>query len=70
MKVSNFEIRKHAKEKGVYFWEVAEFLGISEPTMTRKMRRELDEVEKQKILKVIDELAKKRSLENAENADN
>lgn len=41
------DIRTTAKEKKVRFWEVAEYLKISEPTMTRKLRRELPDSEKQ-----------------------
>lgn len=57
----NQDIRQYAKKAGVRLWEVAEFLGISDPTMTRKLRHELPETEKAKILAIIDELEKKET---------
>ena len=56
--MKNKEIREKAKKLGVRLWQIADKLGISEPTMTRKLRRELEDGEKQKILNIIDELAK------------
>ena len=55
--MNNQEIRKYAKSKNINLWEIAKFLNFSEPTMTRKLRVELSEEEKQKIFKIIDELA-------------
>ena len=58
------DIRTTAKEKKVRVWEVAEYLKISEPTMTRKLRRELPDSEKQEIFKIIDELAEVKQASN------
>ena len=55
--MSNLDVRTIAKENGVRLWEIADKLGISEPTITRKLRRELPADEKQKILAIIDEIA-------------
>lgn len=52
----NADIREHAKTLGVYLYQIAAAMGISEPTMTRKMRFELPESEKQKLIDVIDRL--------------
>ncbi len=64
--LSNNEIRKAAKTNGVFLWQVAERLKISEPTMTRKLRRELSPDEKQRIFSIIDEIAaeKKSAAQN------
>lgn len=56
----NKDLREYAKNKGVKLWEVADKLGISEPTMTRKLRRELPAEEKEKIISIIDEIAAER----------
>ena len=56
--MSNLEIRRTAKANGVALWQVADKLGISEPTMSRKLRHELAEDEKARILNIIAELAK------------
>jgi hypothetical protein len=39
-------------------WQLAEALGVSEPTMTRKLRHELPEDEKARIMALIYKLAK------------
>ena len=49
MKTANLELRRTAKANGVALWQIADKLGISEPTMTRRLRSELPENEKQKI---------------------
>lgn len=54
---ANQTIRNYARSKGVFFYEIAEVLGISEPTMTRRLRKELTDKEKTQICKIIDELA-------------
>lgn len=56
--MNNTDIRKYAKTHGVRLWQIADELGISEITMSRKLRYELSENEKQKILEIINELAK------------
>lgn len=55
--LSNQDLRATAKSKNVRLWEIAEKLNISEPTMTRKLRRELPAEEKAKIITIIDELS-------------
>lgn len=52
----NTDVRKYAKTSGVYLYQVAATIGISEPTMTRKLRFELPESEKKKLLAVIDRI--------------
>ena len=59
--MANQDIRQYAKKAGVRLWEVAEFLGISDPTMKRKLRNELPETEKAKLFEIIDKLAKKET---------
>ncbi|WP_195411003.1 hypothetical protein [Ruminococcus sp. BSD2780120874_150323_B10] len=38
---ANLDIRAAAKSAGVKLWEIADYFGISEPTVTRKLRHEL-----------------------------
>lgn len=54
----NKEVRDAAKEKGVSLWQIAQHLGISEPTMTRWLRADLSTERKELILAAIDEIAK------------
>ena len=59
MKLNN-EIRSKAKEKGIKLWEVAEALKMQDSAFSRKLRYELTEEEKTKILSLIDEIAERR----------
>lgn len=64
--MENMNLRRTAKAAKVPLWRIAEVLGISEATMTRKLRRELPEKEKQQILGIIELLA----MEESNNAEN
>ena len=56
--MKNVEIRSAFMQAGIKQWKLAEKLGISETHFSRKLRNELDAEEKQKILEVIEKLAK------------
>lgn len=51
--MNNLEIRQAMKEKRLFNYELAEMLGISEFTMSRKLRNELPQEEKKRILELI-----------------
>lgn len=55
--LKNQSIRAVAKNKGVKLYEVAERLGVSQATITRKLYFELSEDEQQRILSIVDEIA-------------
>ena len=57
----NAEIGETAKKKGVFLYELAEKLSISEPTMTRLLRKELSKSKKQELLGSIAEIADEKS---------
>ena len=59
--MTNNEIRSKAKEKSVKLWQIADALGINDGNFSRKLRHELPEEEKNKILALIDEIAEKES---------
>ena len=56
----NHEIREQAKTKGVKFWEIGVALGISEATMTRWLRVELDKEKKAAMMEAIEKIASER----------
>lgn len=58
----NHEIRSKAKAQGVFLWEIAENLNISEPTMTRKMRKAIPPDEKANIFNIIDSIAERKAV--------
>lgn len=55
--MANKEIRDAAKRDGIHLWQVADAYGIHDSAFSRKLRKELPEAEKEKILSVIDRLA-------------
>jgi hypothetical protein len=52
---ANQEVREALQNKGMKQWELADMLGISEFTLTRWLRKELTEEEKEQLLKAINE---------------
>lgn len=61
--LANTDIRAAAKNAGVKLWELAYHLNISEPTVTRRLRRELPQSEKERIFTAIEEIAKKKAAD-------
>ena len=53
MERKNEDLKQAARAKGLPLWKLAELAGISEATMTRKMRRELPEHERAKFFELI-----------------
>lgn len=59
-KMANADVRKHAKTNHVRFWEIADYLGKSEATVTRFFRHEFSDEQKSRLLKVIEEIAENK----------
>ena len=58
LRESNEKLRKYARAAGVAWWRVADAEGVTEMTMTRRLRRELSEEEKERYMNIIDEIAR------------
>lgn len=58
--MNNSDVRTAAKNAGVFLYQIAAAIGISEPTMTRKLRFELTKDEKKSIFEAINQIAKER----------
>ncbi|MBR3973246.1 MAG: hypothetical protein IKJ99_04785 [Oscillospiraceae bacterium] len=56
--MENIEIRFACMRAGVKQWQLAKALGLSETHFSKKLRQELPEEEKEKILEVIEEMEK------------
>ena len=54
----NKEIREAAKQAGVCLWQIAERLGMNDGNFSRKLRRELSDCDRARIMEIIAELAK------------
>ena len=57
---ANEDLRIAARKAGVPFWKIAEMMNVSEPTMTRKLRREMPDAEKAKILDIIEQIREQK----------
>lgn len=53
---SNQRVREAANESGVKLWQVADALGITDSTFSRKLRHELTQAEQERILRIIREV--------------
>lgn len=54
----NKDIRLAVKETGVKMWQLADKMGIADTTLCRRLRKELPEDQKRRILEIVDELSK------------
>lgn len=59
----NAKILEKAKKAGIYYWQIADRIGVAESTFVRWIRKELPEDKKAEILKVIEELAKEKQAD-------
>lgn len=64
MKNVNSSIRGLAKSKGVFLWQIGDHLGVTEPTMTRWMRRPLPPEKEAAIAAAIEAIAGGSDHEN------
>ena len=58
--MSNIDIREALDKKDVRQWEVAEEMGVSEFTFSRRMRRDVSPEYKEQILSAIRKIAEKK----------
>lgn len=58
--MANEIIKATAKRKSIRLWEVAESLEMQDSALSRKLRKELPQEEKEKILAIIDRLAQEK----------
>jgi len=51
--MSNLEIREALQKSKMKQWQLADLLGMSEFTLSRKLRKELSKADKEKIKQII-----------------
>lgn len=54
--MKNAEIRASVRDAGLHLWEVAYHLGMSDSSFSRKLRKELTEADRERVLRAIKEL--------------
>ena len=57
--MKNLDIRLMAAGRGIKLWQIADSLGISDCTFSRKLRKEITESEKQEIFAIIERLTRR-----------
>lgn len=62
--MANNIIREAAADAGVRLWQIAARIGITDATFSRRLRFELPEAERNKILHIIEDIRKVNSHEN------
>ena len=55
--MNNQDIRRTAAGAGVNLWQIADALGIADCSLSRKLRKELPQEEKDRIFGIIRELS-------------
>ena len=55
--VHNEAVGEYAKRRGVFLYELAEAIGLSDGNFTRRLRQELESSEKDSLLRHIDRIA-------------
>ena len=58
---ANNDIRKTAKESGVFLWEIADKLGYTDHYFSRKLRKEFTAEEKARAFEAIEQIKQERA---------
>ena len=58
--MANEEVKAYAKQAGVRLWEVAEKLSITDVSLSKKLRYELELDMKSRIVKIVDQIAREK----------
>lgn len=62
--MANEDLRNYAKSRGVFLWEIAREMKISETTVTRWLRTELVANDKRHFKEAVDRIQKKKMEED------
>ena len=54
----NLEVRDAAIQHRVKLWEVADMLGMTDSSFSRKLRKELSEEDRARVLEIIESISK------------
>lgn len=53
----NVLVRETAAKRGVKLWQIADALGITDATFSRRIRKEFSDAEREKIIGLIEKIA-------------
>lgn len=57
---TNRDVRLAISDAGFYLWQVAETLGITDSTFSKKLRREMSADEKEAVLRAVERMKAQR----------
>lgn len=60
--MANLDVRFKAKAAGVPLWKIAERLGVTEVTISRRLRKELSPEQKQQYFDAIQQIVSERAI--------
>lgn len=60
--MKNIDIREMAATSNIKLWQIADALGINDGNFSRKLRKELSDLDKARIRSIIDDLAREERL--------
>lgn len=61
--LANRDIRQAAEDAGLYLWQVAEEIGVTDCTFSKYLRKELSDEKKATIFQAIEKLKKDRAAQ-------
>ena len=67
--VANQDVRFKARAAGVAIWRIADYLGVSEMTVNRRLRKELNPEQKKVFLDAIQAIAAERAKQALDSAE-
>lgn len=65
----NSDVREAARKNGVFLYEIADALGVSEPTFNRWLRKEMNEKQKADAFAAIEKIAANKRIEGNSSAN-
>lgn len=57
----NDDLKRYARSKGVYLWQVADVLTVSEATIYRRLRHAMKDDERAAFVAAVDKITKERA---------
>lgn len=58
--LANEYVKSLAKESGVYLWEIAKQLQLADSSFSRKLRNELSDNDRARVISIIESIKSKR----------
>lgn len=57
----NLDLRQAIEKSGLYYWQIADALGVSDTTFSKRLRKELSVKEKEEVYDIIKHLRRENA---------